>query len=283
MNNPLKYSDKTGEIFGIDDIFIAGFLIYTGISYLASVRDNGYKNWTPHVNAVGVGYSQNSGGYAGFSFDGGKHFSNMGWNNGLTAGSTSNGVTNMSKVFSSFNLEQSVVQAEQAARNTYNNFKSMASDYQNKISNWFENNLSTENFLGISSKNFEDIKVFRINSLGEAGLTLPGVMFVGSKSYDDINVLRHEYGHILQYRQWDTSMSLRMIWDSFQSGVTYKNDGREHMETWTEWSANKLAYDHFGKPSDWNPGYITFPTHIRSGSFPSFINAPSEFLFNYFK
>ena len=139
LNNPLKYSDPSGALFGIDDAIIAGFLIYSAIAYLASVRDNGYKDFTPHINAVGVGYSGANGGYAGFSFDGGMHFSNVGLNNGLTAGSTSYGETNMSKLFNSFNPDQSVVQAEQNARNEYFGQKTFETAY-----NWIENHIIFE-------------------------------------------------------------------------------------------------------------------------------------------
>ena len=138
-NNPMMYTDPSGKFF-----WLIGALLYGGISYLAGVRDNGYKDWTPHINAISFGYSQNTGGYAGVSFDGGNHFSNMGWNNGLTAGSTSYGVTNMGKVYNPFNPEQSVVQAEQNARSEYFAYKSMASGYQTEISDWIDNHIFME-------------------------------------------------------------------------------------------------------------------------------------------
>jgi len=35
-NNPIYYSDPTGHIAGVDDVIIAGTLIFAGIIYLAS-------------------------------------------------------------------------------------------------------------------------------------------------------------------------------------------------------------------------------------------------------
>ncbi len=136
LNNPLRYSDPSGELFGIDDgILIAGFLIYTAIAYLASVRDTGYKDWTPHVNAIGAGYSGTNGGYVGFSFDGDNHFSNVGLNNGLTAGSTNYGFTYMSHFDLSVDPVQYLMQKEQEIR--YDDAANR--NYQKNTNAWIEN------------------------------------------------------------------------------------------------------------------------------------------------
>jgi len=114
-NNPMMYTDPDGKFAWL--AFLAGTLIVEGISYLAGVRDTGYKDWTPHINTViGGGYSGYNGYYGGISFDGGNHFSNLGWKDGLTAGTSHDGVTQMSSVIQSFNPMQKVVQREQEMR-----------------------------------------------------------------------------------------------------------------------------------------------------------------------
>ena len=95
-NNPMMYTDPNGKFPWL--AFLVGTLIVEGISYLAGVRDTGWKNCTPRLNTVvGGGYSGFNGYYGGISFDGGNHFFNLGWKDGLTAGTSHDGVTQMSR------------------------------------------------------------------------------------------------------------------------------------------------------------------------------------------
>jgi len=96
-NNPMMYTDPDGKFAWL--AFLAGTLIYQGISYLSGVRDTGWKDWTPRLSTViGGGYSGSNGYYGGISVDGGIHFTNLGWKDGLTAGTTNGGVTQMNSV-----------------------------------------------------------------------------------------------------------------------------------------------------------------------------------------
>ncbi|MFV0472033.1 MAG: hypothetical protein ACK5L7_08390 [Paludibacteraceae bacterium] len=104
---------------------------------------------------------------------------------------------------------------------------------------------------------FEGVKIFRIN-LGNfkrgAAVAVPCLgIFVGKGFETDIDLLRHEFGHILQYREWGGWFFLKNIAsDSLRSAKNSRKYHINHQKTWTEWSANRLSYNYFGKPSDWN-------------------------------
>jgi len=99
LGNPFKYTDPSGNNPLLGAILL-GNLIANGISYLAGVRDSGWKDWTPHFTPTfGMGYSDSFGFYAGVSLDGGMHMANVGFNsNGLTLGASSYGFTTMENV-----------------------------------------------------------------------------------------------------------------------------------------------------------------------------------------
>ena len=53
---------------------------------------------------------------------------------------------------------------------------------------------------------FQGINIYRLN-VGNfrhgAAVTIPGIgIFVGRGMEDDLDLLRHEFGHILQFRKW---------------------------------------------------------------------------------
>jgi len=123
-NNPMMYTDKNGE----NPFYWLGMLISSGISYLASVRDKDYKDWTPRINAIGVGYSGTNGAYAGVSFDGGAHMNNFGYNNGFTLGSSAYGNTTMGRVSNVNDPYLYVIQREQEMRSEYFTNKGMEHD-----------------------------------------------------------------------------------------------------------------------------------------------------------
>lgn len=62
------------------------------------------------------------------------------------------------------------------------------------------------------------------------------------------DLLRHEYGHILQYNRYGKAFFLVVAPVSAYS-ARYASD---HMTTWTEAEANTLSYIFFQCPSDWN-------------------------------
>jgi len=105
---------------------------------------------------------------------------------------------------------------------------------------------------------FEDARVYCLDWMyfkRGAAMTIPGLgIFTGRGDLHNMDLLRHEYGHILQYRKWGArAFWLSIAPTSLKSAYqAHKNPGFRHMNTWTEWTANRLAYDHFGQPSDWN-------------------------------
>ncbi len=64
----------------------------------------------------------------------------------------------------------------------------------------------------------------------------------------------HEFGHILQFRKYGFFVFwLKIAPVSFFSALKSRvNPRHQHKFTSTEIDANVLAYNHFGKPADWN-------------------------------
>ncbi|MEI6556012.1 MAG: hypothetical protein WCL70_10500 [Paludibacter sp.] len=109
------------------------------------------RDASPNIRGINVtlrrtGYSGTNGGYVGFSFDGGNHFSNMGWNNGLTTGSTSYGETNMQNVnFKGF--QQTVVQAESNAKDKYYEYCRINNENTQRFNDWIDKHIIFESEL----------------------------------------------------------------------------------------------------------------------------------------
>lgn len=105
---------------------------------------------------------------------------------------------------------------------------------------------------------FEGIRVFTWNIRKfnhGAACTIPEVgIIVGIKQVDNIDLLRHEFGHILQYRQkgflffW-ARITPVSLWSAFRASI---DRNYIHMHTWTEWSANLLSYHYFNQPAEWD-------------------------------
>ena len=86
-------------------------------------------------------------------------------------------------------------------------------------------------------------------------VTLPGIgIFMSKGLKENKSMMRHEYGHILQARYF----GLPFYWlivspTSLLSCILHLHSKTfDHADTWTEWSANRLAYTYFGKPADWD-------------------------------
>jgi len=95
-----------------------------------------------------------------------------------------------------------------------------------------------------------------------AAYTIPGIgIFIGSMQAGNIDLLRHEFGHILQRRQkgflyyW-IKIVPASLWSAFRASTVTKHI---HMHTWTEWTANSLSYDYFNQPATWD--FNTYPIH----------------------
>ena len=105
---------------------------------------------------------------------------------------------------------------------------------------------------------FEGIRIITLNNkrfnLG-AAITIPKIgIFVGKLQANNSDLLRHEFGHILQSQQkgffyfWFRIAPVSLL-SAFQAS---RNTNKKHMNTWTEWTANKLSYEYFNHPADWN-------------------------------
>jgi hypothetical protein len=104
---------------------------------------------------------------------------------------------------------------------------------------------------------FEDVPYFSStigNLKNRAALALPGIgIFVHPQDTKNIALIRHEFGHILQAKKWGKLFFYSTIaWTSLMSARKSNSDSNyDHQATWTEWSANKLAYNYFNQPADW--------------------------------
>lgn len=105
---------------------------------------------------------------------------------------------------------------------------------------------------------FEKIKVFG-STFGalknRAAITIPGVgIFVHPKDKGNLDLLRHEFGHILQRRKYGFFFFFfKIAIISLKSArKANKNISYNHMHCWTEWTANNLAYQYFNCPDNWN-------------------------------
>ncbi len=61
------------------------------------------------------------------------------------------------------------------------------------------------------------------------------------------DLLRHEFGHVLQYKRYNSFDQFVIIVSSIYS-AKYLN----HRHSWTERQANTLSYKYFRYPSNWN-------------------------------
>jgi hypothetical protein len=128
--------------------------------------------------------------------------------------------------------------------------------------------------LGNYAGNFEGIPYFT-SSVGEiknrAALALPGIgIFIHADDVNNLPLLRHEYGHMLQAKKWGNVFFYRSIsWTSMNSARKSNHDPQFiHQHTWTEWTANRLSYDFFKQPADWDmKAYPVQPPEVsRVGS-----------------
>ena len=130
-NNPLMFSDPTGESW-------KSFWSDFGNAFK---RD--FKKTFLSGDGIEVGWNSQGGVFVNQTRGGQPFGPSLGYNNHqITGGKIENGFHNMKAFGSSNTLVQSVKQAEQVARNSYKNFKSMTSDYQTQISNWVSDTYS---------------------------------------------------------------------------------------------------------------------------------------------
>lgn len=109
-------------------------------------------------------------------------------------------------------------------------------------------------------KFFEGVRVYVVPfypfTKRRCALTLPGIGILCSPSLvDNIPLLRHEFGHILQRRYFGWwffwfRVAPVSLWSAFRSACRFGKPFN-HADTWTEWSANRLSFAYFKRPSDW--------------------------------
>ena len=129
---------------------------------------------------------------------------------------------------------------------------------------------------------FEGVRLLPLNvglfSRG-AAVTLPGIGIVAAeKGLKATDLLRHEFGHILQFRKWGffffwTCIAPASLWSARKAN---RDNSHNHMHCWTEWSANCLSYHYFGKPADWD--FKHYPIGPPSGTDNNFPRKLSEIL-----
>jgi hypothetical protein len=109
-------------------------------------------------------------------------------------------------------------------------------------------------------RSIEGIPIIYSFLLRKAAFTVPGIgIFASSSMGNDMETLRHEFGHILQARLWGLRYFFLVVGPtSIRNYYQYSKRNPEiYDRTWTEWSANYLAYKYFGEPADWDS--ILFP------------------------
>jgi len=105
-------------------------------------------------------------------------------------------------------------------------------------------------------RTFKGIRVYTLNTYrfnrGFA-ITIPGIgILLGLRQINNTDLLRHEFGHILQLNEKGFMFFwFRIAPVSLMSAIRNTFSKKHiHMHTWTEWSANKLSFDYFNKPAD---------------------------------
>jgi hypothetical protein len=117
---------------------------------------------------------------------------------------------------------------------------------------------------------FEGIRLISFNAGNfrrGAAVSIPGLGIIsGDAGIKSPDLLRHEFGHVLQYRKWGflfywTKIAPESLMSAYRAT---RDKSWHHMDCWTEWSANRLSYQYFNSPHDWDK--INYPLDPPSGS-----------------
>ena len=122
---------------------------------------------------------------------------------------------------------------------------------------------------------FEKVPVF-FSTMGDlkygAAFTLPGIgIFINPKAKNDIDLLRHEFGHVLVARNQgkgafyviDVPMSL--------ISAKFSKNNTEHQNSLTEVKANNASYLYFGRPDNWNFAEYHVSDAVRYPTVPEYV------------
>jgi hypothetical protein len=99
-------------------------------------------------------------------------------------------------------------------------------------------------------RKFEGVNVYSTNiseiGKGAAVTIYPLGIVVSKEGANDIDLLRHEFGHVLQ----GNMLGSNAYWNIIAPASLFST-GR-HKDFWTETNANTLSYYYFNQPTDWN-------------------------------
>lgn len=104
---------------------------------------------------------------------------------------------------------------------------------------------------------FENTNLYESNlfKVGH-GLTIPQLGIIVSKGAigNDKNLIRHEFGHILQWRKLGNlgfyfKIGFPSLWSAIKACL---KKGYFHQKHPVEIDANKLSYQYFNRPKDWD-------------------------------
>jgi hypothetical protein len=155
----------------------------------------------------------------------------------------------------------------------------------NIIADIGETEISSKLILIFDTFYFHGVRVFVIPSLDGSAFTVPGTgIYIGKKDEYTLDLLRHEFGHVLQHNKWGKNIYTLVALASIISYNKWQNNSSNfnHNDTWTEWTANYLAYQYFNEPVGWNKKfYPLWPQNIRPGVWPPFADAPSDLFDNW--
>lgn len=105
---------------------------------------------------------------------------------------------------------------------------------------------------------FEGVNLYLLDNFQGSAIALPGMGIFMDKSVNNkTELLRHEFGHILQAEIWGNDYFYTVIAPiSVKSHIySQKYPQFDHDDTWTEWTANNLSYNYFGRPKDWDMNF----------------------------
>jgi hypothetical protein len=117
---------------------------------------------------------------------------------------------------------------------------------------------------------FENTRVY-CSTVGvlkrRAAIAIPGIgIFIHPTDINNTDLLRHEFGHILQRKKFGFFFFFfKIATASINSARKANKDATyNHMHCWTEWTANRLAYHYFNSPKDWN--FKDYPIEVNSNA-----------------
>lgn len=285
LNNPLKYNDPSGELFGIDDIFIFAFmsgainwamnggqmnakgLAYFGVgvgSFVAGSLVGAGISSAMYGSSLGSGFISGAAIGFGSGFAGGFI---SGFGNSLVGGDSFS--SSMSNAFSS-GLRSGISGAfiggladgTDAVRAKANFFTGRGVENLGDVLACTRKGCRVlEEGKNIFDKikvefveRFENINVYESKMLGTyskaggySGVAIPSKgIFLGKNVFrNDYDMVKHEFGHVLQYNLHGELAYYSIIAPESFVNASMSKTDMEHNNFWTETYANYLSYNYF--------------------------------------